>query len=347
MPDATRGTPRDVLDLLKIAQGWLAGGRRIALATVIDTWGSAPVPIGGQMVIADDESFQGSVSGGCIEADVIVAACEALSSGKVQRLRFGVTNETAWAAGLPCGGNIEVLIQPLGGGDALAFVNRLIDARTARRAVFVATSLETGARTLHENIEDLREPLANFFRSGRSGIVRADDGEYFAHALTPSPRLLIVGATHIAQALVAIAGSVGLSPAIIDPRESFVSQARFGDCEIAHAWPKDALPEIGLDPHTVVIALAHVDHIDDEALSCALRSPARYIGALGSTRNHAKRTERLARAGFSQADISRIHCPIGLDIGAVTPEEIALAIAAEVVLAFRGPKRGPKRQAPQ
>ncbi|MBU1211624.1 MAG: XdhC family protein [Alphaproteobacteria bacterium] len=331
--------PHDGLDLLKSTRDWLASGRNLALATVIDTWGSAPVPVGGQMIIADEEAFHGSVSGGCVETDVIVAACEVLNSGIPRRLRFGVGNETAWAAGLPCGGNIEVYVQPLGGEAALHFVDELIGARSTRRSVLVETDLATGARTLHHGIERMSKPLASFYRSGRSGIVASADGAYFAHSLAPSPRLFVIGATHIAQALVAIAGTVGLAPTIIDPRESFVSQTRFGGTRIAHAWPKDALPEIGLDTNTAVIALAHVDHIDDEALSCALRSPARYIGALGSARNHAKRIDRLAQAGFSHDDIRRIRSPIGLDIGAVTPEEIALAVAAEVVMAFRGPKR--------
>ncbi|KUO57812.1 MAG: hypothetical protein APF80_00735 [Alphaproteobacteria bacterium BRH_c36] len=338
MPDGTPETPRDSLDLLKTTHDWLASGRKLALATVIDTWGSAPVPVGGQMIVADDEDFQGSVSGGCVETEVIVAACEVLKTGTPQRLRYGVRNETAWTAGLPCGGNIEVFVQPLEGETALRYVDELIGARNARRPILVETDLATGALTLHQSTEHLRDPLARFFRSGRSGIVASGDGEYFAHSLTPSPRLLVIGATHIAQALVAIAGTVGLAPTVIDPRESFILQARFGGTKIAHAWPKDALSEIGLDTRTAVIALAHVDHIDDEALSCAMRSSARYIGALGSARNHAKRMDRLAKAGFSNDEIGRIRSPIGLDIGAITPTEIALAIAAEVVLAFRGPK---------
>lgn len=332
-------SPPARLDIWKNARDWLGDGRSITLATVIDTWGSSPVPLGGQMVIADDETFLGSVSGGCVETDVIVAAREVNESGELQRLRFGVTDETAWASGLPCGGNIQVLLEPLSGSAALELADAILAARRMRQALLVTTDLATGTRTLHATIDGLDNDLAARYRSGRSGIVRIGEAEVFAHALLPGARIIIVGATHIAQALVTISNVAELAPLVVDPRESFASVVRFGDTPVLHAWPKDAFAEIGLDPFTALVSLAHVEHIDDEALSCALRSPARYVGALGSTRNHQRRKARLAAAGFSNEEIARIRCPIGLDIGAVTPQEIALAIAAEVVAAFRGSKR--------
>ncbi len=339
MTDGCQRTTKNVLDIWKIVRAELSEGRNIAIATVIDTWGSSPVPIGGQMAILENGAFQGSVSGGCVETDVIVAASDSIETGRIQRLRFGVTNERAWESGLPCGGNIQILIQPLRGATDIQFTDRLIDARKTRRSALIETDLASGERTLHENCDSLREPLKTMYNSGRSGIFKSGSHETFVHTVMPSPRILIVGATHIAQALVAISETVNLSPIVIDPRESFASQARFSDTEIMRGWPKEVLPNNDLDAHTAVIALAHVDHIDDEALSYALSSPARYIGALGSTRNHARRQARLLEAGFLQADIDRIRSPIGIDIGAVTPEEIALAIAAEVVLSFRGSKR--------
>jgi xanthine dehydrogenase accessory factor len=328
------------LDIWANARDWLADGRAIGMATVIDTWGSSPVAVGGQMVIAGEEEFQGSVSGGCVETDVIVAALDAVSQRIPTRLSFGIANETAWASGLPCGGNIEILIEPLQGAADLAYAEAIITARNERRLLLVTTDLDSGTRTLYESTDNLHAKIVPLFQAGRSGFVRAAPTDVFAHAYAPSPRLYIVGATHIAQALVSISGILGLTPIVIDPRDSFASSTRFGATRILNAWPKAALGELGLDPFSAVIALAHVAHIDDEALSLALGSPARYIGALGSTRNHAKRRFRLSEAGFADEVIDRIHCPIGLDIGAVTPEEIALAIASEVVLAFRGPKRG-------
>ena len=328
------------LDIWANARDWLEQGRAIGMATVIDTWGSSPVAVGSQMVIAGEEEFQGSVSGGCIEADVIVAALEAVDKRTPKRLSFGIANETAWTSGLPCGGNIEIYVEPLQGPADLACADALLTARNERRMLLITTDLDSGTRTLQESNESLDSELASLFKSGRSGLVSRADGDVFAHAHTPSPRLYIVGATHIAQALVSIADILGLTPIIIDPRDSFASSARFTHKQLIKAWPKEALHELGLDPFTAVIALAHVAHIDDDALGPALKSSTRYVGALGSKRNHAKRRARLLEAGHANEAIDRIHCPIGLDICAVTPEEIALAIASEVVLAFRGPKRG-------
>mgnify|MGYP001825764719 FL=1 len=327
------------LDIWANAQDWLSQGRAIGMATVIDTWGSSPVAVGGQMVIASDEEFQGSVSGGCVEADVIVAALEAVSQNRPKRLRFGIANETAWASGLPCGGNIEILVEPLQGASDLAYAKAVNDSRNERRLLLVTTELESGQRKLHQSAEGLDPKIVPHLSAARSGLVSAAPTNVFVQVFAPSPRLYIIGATHIAQALVSISRILGLTPIVIDPRESFASSVRFGSARIVNEWPEAALAELGLDPFSAVIALAHVAHIDDEALSLALRSPCRYVGALGSNRNHAKRRARLSESGFSDQAIDRIHCPIGIDIGAVTPEEIALAIASEVVLAFRGPKR--------
>lgn len=327
------------LDIWANALDWLSQGRAIGLATVIDTWGSSPVAVGGQMVIASDEEFQGSVSGGCVEADVIVAALEAVSQNRPKRLHFGIANETAWASGLPCGGNIEILVEPLQGASDVEYTKAVNESRSQRHLLLVVTDLKSGERRLHRSTQGLHPKIVPLFDAARCGLVSTAPTDVFVHAFAPSPRLYIIGATHIAQALVSISGILGLTPIVIDPRESFASSVRFGTTHIVNEWPEAALTELGLDPFSAVIALAHVAHIDDEALSLALRSPCRYVGALGSNRNHAKRRARLSEAGFSDQAIERIHCPIGLDIGAVTPEEIALAIASEVILAFRGPKR--------
>lgn len=291
------------------------------------------------MAVFDTETFLGSVSGGCIEAEVIVAAEHQMTTMKTERHHFGISDEMAWTSGLPCGGNLQILVEPLRGPADAHLAESILAARKARRTVLIESNLATGERTLHQDKGSLEAPFVEMFVSGKSGLVLSHGQEVFAHVFAPAPRLLIVGATHIAQALVAIAGTVGLTPTVIDPRESFASQARFQGTEIVHGWPQEVMAGLGLDEHTGVIALAHVEHIDDEALACALSSPAGYIGALGSTRNHARRKDRLMAAGFTQAAVERIRSPIGLDIGAVTPQEIALAIAAEAVHARRGPKR--------
>lgn len=326
-------------DVWRTAAFWRDEGRPIALATVIDTWGSSPVAVGGQMIIASENEFQGSVSGGCVEAEVIASALDVIADGKPKRLSFGVADETAWAVGLPCGGMIEVFIEPLIGATANNFLRKLIAARDERRAILVETDLQTGDKVVHEDGPTMPTHLRDVFKAGRSKILPTPSNDIFVQSQIPQPRMIIIGATHIAQATIAIAGIIGLSCTLIDPRDAFASKSRFGDTPIVHAWPQDALPGLGLDEFTAIIALAHVAHIDDEALKLGLASKSRYVGALGSTRNHAKRRIRLAQAGVAESDIERIHCPIGLDIGALTPEEIALSLVSEVVLSFRGPKR--------
>ena len=163
-----------------------------------------------------------------------------------------------------------------------------------------------------------------------------------AIAIVPPARILVIGATHIAQVLAQISELAGYQVEIIDPRTAFASQDRFREFTVHAEWPQDALPKLGLDPYTAVVALAHVGHIDDEALKLAVKTECLYIGALGSSRNHAKRAERLKAAGITDAEIARIKSPIGLDIGAQTPAEIALSVMSEIVLAVRGTKRKAK-----
>ena len=338
-------TPDVEIDTLRAARAWLMRDGHVALATVVDTWGSAPVPVGGQMAIAADGQFQGSVSGGCIEGEIITEAGEVLQSGPPRTMAFGVADETAWNVGLPCGGQVRVFIERLDqatGG--LAFLDKAIGATTARTGLVVQTKLANGQRTVFERgAADVTTEIATRFRSGRSAIETMDDQEYFLQALVPPARVLIIGATHIAQLATQIAKLIGYEVLIVDPRTAFASPERFPDVAVHAEWPQDVLPRIGLDPYTAVVVLAHVAHIDDEALKIALRSNCLYVGALGSARNHAKRTERLTAAGFTAAEIGRIKCPIGVDIGAQTPAEIAVSVMAEVIGAVRGPK--PKKAA--
>ncbi|MDZ4843758.1 MAG: XdhC family protein [Hyphomicrobium aestuarii] len=330
-----------------------------ALVTVIDTWGSAPVPIGGQMAVAQDGRFAGSVSGGCIEADIMVAASKAMADGKHRVMSFGVTDETAWRAGLPCGGNIRVLIEPLTAATDRAVLERLAAAARTRETLIAVTDLGTGARRIVErdgiaaivatvldkqpDAPDVRD-LAHRLAGGDSRLVATPDGEVFCRTFAPPAQLVIIGATHIAQALVALAHIAGYRAIVVDPREAYATQDRFmgdrfGGVDIVADSPAEALERIGIDAFTAVIALAHVIHIDDEALKAALRGNARYIGVLGSRRNRDRRRDRLCAEGFSDAEIERIRSPIGLDIGALTPAEIAVAILAEVIETVRGKRR--------
>ncbi len=335
--------PQDIASPLAAARTWLNRDGAVALATVIDTWGSSPVPVGGQMAIATDGTFAGSVSGGCVEGEVIVAAEDAIASGKAQTLTFGIADETAWRVGLPCGGRISVRVERLQGVEDGHFLDEASGALAERRGLVVETNLLDGQRTLYRADDaDLPAEIAARFRSARSGLVKgAAEGEgsgRFLQALVPPARLVIVGATHIGQMLSGLARTTGYPVYVVDPRSAFAAPERFPGAEVAAEWPQDALPRIGLDAFTAVAVVAHVEHIDDEALTLALRSPARYVGALGSKRNHMRRIERLQAAGMTDAEIARIANPIGLDIGAETPAEIALSILAEVVRAMRGTK---------
>jgi xanthine dehydrogenase accessory factor len=338
-----RGPEVATIDVLGAARDWLARDGQVAIATVIDTWGSAPVPVGGQMAIAADGNFQGSVSGGCIEGDVIIEGGEAIEDGKPRTLTFGVADETAWRAGLPCGGQVRVLVERLGkdnGGDAL--LERAIAARESRRGLVIKTRLDDASRTLYERDDaNLPEDIANRFRTAKSQLIESPDGAVFVHALVPPARIIAIGATHIAQVLAQLAALTGYEIIVVDPRTAFADPARFGAAEakLIAEWPQDALPRLGLDPYTAVLTLAHVAHIDDEALKLAVRANCLYIAALGSSRSHAKRRERLLAAGITEEELARIKAPIGLDIGAQTPAEIAVSIMAEVILAVRGTKK--------
>ncbi len=332
--------PRNEIDVLKAARDWMARDGKVAVATVVDTWGSAPVPIGGQMVIGADGRFQGSVSGGCIEGEVIVEAEDIIGSGKPKTLTFGVADETAWRAGLPCGGTVKVYVERMDkatSGDLLA---RAVDAREGRKGLVVSTRLDSGKKQVYAREDaNLPDDIADRFSTAKSQLKEDPDGQVFLHAIVPPARILVIGATHIGQVLAEVARLSGYQIEIIDPRTAFASQDRFKDFTIHADWPQDVLPKIGLDPYTAVVALAHVGHIDDEALKLAVKADCLYIGALGSSRNHAKRRERLLAAGITEAEIAKIKAPIGLDIGAQTPAEIAVSVMAELIRAVRGTKR--------
>jgi xanthine dehydrogenase accessory factor len=337
----TTSSPAGEVDVLSAARNWLARDGRVAIATVVDTWGSAPVPIGGQMAVAADGNFQGSVSGGCIEGEIIMEAEDILASGQPKRLTFGVADETAWRAGLPCGGKVQVFVERIdakdGGADLL---DRAVAAGETRRGLVVRTHLADGRKEVFERSDaNLPQDIAERFRTAKSQLQETPDGDVFLHALVPPARILVIGATHIGQVLTQIARLASYEVTVIDPRTAFASADRFPDVKLLTEWPQDALPKVGLDPYTAVVALAHVGHIDDEALKLAVQSDCLYIGALGSSRNHAKRVERLKAAGITDSQIARIKAPIGLDIGAQTPAEVALSIMAEIVLAVRGVKR--------
>ncbi len=332
---------KEVLDDLT---RWLAAGEGdIALATVLATWGSAPRRVGAKMAFtAGGAAISGSVSGGCDEGAVIEAGSEALADGRPRRLRFGVADETAWGVGLACGGTIEVFVAPLnadayaaarrwsddGGRGALLTVVAGPEALLGRVAVVEEGRLVDGG--LGEGLEEGAPALA---AAPEPRLVAAAEGvEVFVDPIGPLPTLVMIGGAHIAVALARLAAVLGYRTVVIDPRRACGSAARFPDVDrLLPSWPDKALREEPLGAASAVVTLSHDPKIDDPALKAALASEAFYIGALGSRKTNAARRERLAAAGFSEAQLARIHAPVGLAIGAQTPEEIALAIMAEIV----------------
>ena len=315
------------------ALAWHRAGKGAALATVIETWGSAPRQSGSQLAISGTGEMTGSVSGGCVEGAVITEALDALQDRKSRILTFGVSDETAFAAGLACGGTIRVLVEPIGDGpEALpeALLEALIAARVAPRALAVVTSPATWTRPL---VQPGEAPATDArFKSDRSGM--EEDGRFIA-IHNPPLRLIVIGAVHIAQPLLAIARTCGYAPSLIDPRAAFGSEARFPGETILDDWPDEALARLAPDARTAIVTLTHDPKLDDPAIRFALNSPAFYLGCLGSTRTHAKRVERLTDAGFTPGQIARIHAPVGLDIGARTPAEIAVSILAQITETLR------------
>lgn len=311
----------------EIALNWHREGRGAALATVMETWGSAPRQPGSQLAVSGAGEIMGSVSGGCVEGAVVTEALEALQDGVPRILTFGVSDETAFSVGLACGGTIRVLVEPVGpAAPALSpdLLADLVAARTARRSVALEIRPEGWGRRLL----DAGDPAAAArMRADRSGL--EEDGRFIAVHNAPL-RLIVVGAVHIAQPLITIARTCGYDPVLVDPREAFGSAARFPGETILLDWPDDALKALAPDARTAIVTLTHDPKLDDPAIRFALRSPVFYLGCLGSPRTHAKRVERLAAAGFTPAEIARIHAPVGLDIGAKTPAEIALSVMAQV-----------------
>lgn len=316
-----------------VALDFIASGRPAALATVLSTWGSAPRRAGSQLAIAQDGAFFGSVSGGCVEGAVILAAQEALADGQCRVLEYGVADEDAFAVGLACGGNIRILVEPIavGNGPDKQMIEALAGAYAERRAIGYQVDLETWQRQL---INAESPDTAAMFAQDRSSL----EGHLFTAVFNPPLKMIIVGAVHISQTLAAIARMAGYGVYIVDPRKSFATAERFPDDAIVDIWPDEALAQIGTDARTAIITLTHDPKLDNPALETVLTGDAFYIGSLGSTRTHAKRVAHLQQAGFPDAQIARIHAPIGLNIGAASPAEIAVAIMAEVTEHLRRPE---------
>ncbi|MCH8180374.1 MAG: XdhC family protein [Proteobacteria bacterium] len=305
--------------VLQALLGWAAQGHRAALVTVVRTWGSAPRPPGAWMALRDDGLVQGSVSGGCIEDDLIARMRAGEFTGTPVLQRYGVTQDEAARFGLPCGGTLELLVEPTPDVPSLRrLAERLDEGRLLRRTVEVAS----GAVTLDD--------------ACRGDVLRWD-GLSLSTLHGPRWRLLIIGAGQIARCLAPMAQALDHAVSVCDPREEYAQEWGVPGAPLLAGMPDDVVTAFQPDPHTAIVALTHDPKLDDMALLEALKSPAFYVGALGSRVNNAARRERLRQHfDLSAEEVARLHGPAGLYIGSHTPPEIALSILAEITAVKNG-----------
>ena len=335
-------------DILAELDRWVPEGEPIALATVIQTWGSSPRRAGAKMAFTPSGKITGSVSGGCVEGAVYDAGIQVLKTKRPQLLHFGVANETAWEVGLACGGSIDIFIKPLDTDLFTALRSVLVEEQPAVLVTVVrgpddllgaellveASGRVTG--TLHQAVDARAGELAQeTLAQGRSRRVDLNgEIEIFLEVILPPATLIAVGGGHITVALVALAKTLGYRTVVIDPRSAFGNEQRFPDVDrLIQRWPNEAFQEVPISRSTAIAMLTHDPKLDDPALKIALPSPAFYVGALGSKTTQAKRRQRLLDEGLVEEQLDRLYGPIGLDIDAGTPEEIALSIMAEIVAA--------------
>lgn len=302
------------LQVMRQASNWRQSGHRVVLGTITRTWGSAPRPPGSSVAIRDDGLVTGSVSGGCIEDDLVDKARQgALASGRPQVVRYGIDADAAHRFGLPCGGLIELVLEP-------------VEARTQLDPLL--ERLERGERV--RRVLTLASGEVRLDPASQADELELTDTTLTTH-LGPSWRLLLIGAGQMTQYLAEMAHALGYEVIVCDPREEYATGFATPGARLVRTMPDDTVTELAPDGHTAIIALTHDPKLDDLALMEALRSPAFYVGAIGSRVNQAKRKERLMEHfGLTEAELARLHGPVGLRNGARTPPEIAVSILAEL-----------------
>jgi xanthine dehydrogenase accessory factor len=300
--------------VLKIALAWLQSGRRVALATVVQTWGSSPRPVGSWLAIRDDGQVVGSVSGGCVEDDLIRRVqVEILTRFAPELIKYGVSKDEAVRFGLPCGGTLQLLVEPR---PEISVLGEVLQKIEGREIVIRQVDLQSGRSTILPGAREDR-----FYLSGTT----------MQTLYGPRWRMLIIGAGQLSLYLANFALANDFDVVIIDPREEYSEGVKQEGIQYIQGMPDDVMQELGVDMHTAIVALTHDPKIDDLALIDALKSKAFYVGALGSHTNTHKRKERLQEFNLSSQELDRLHGPVGLSIGALAPPEIATSIMAEVI----------------
>lgn len=307
------------LQVIRTAHEWVGSGRRVVLATVIRTWGSAPRPIGALSAIRDDGMVVGSVSGGCVEDDMIARVKAGTLAGTAPATtRYGVSAEEAQRFGLPCGGTLELVLEPL---TAESGLEDLLSRIERHELVLRKLDMKTGRATTGP--AKWQDQLAF-------------DGATLSTVYGPRWRLLIIGASQLSVYLAQMAQALDYQVTVCDPRSEYTDLWSVPGADLKRGMPDDVVTAMNLDGHSAVVTLTHDPKLDDMALLEALKSPAFYIGAIGSKKNNDARRQRLAEFDLSQAEIARLHGPVGLKIGSKTPPEIAVAILAEMTAIRNG-----------
>jgi xanthine dehydrogenase accessory factor len=329
-----------VREILSELDRWRARGDRIAMARVVATRRSAPRPVGSKLIVSETGELAGSISGGCVESEVVEAAREVLAGGEPRLVTFGISDDMALSVGLPCGGEIDVWIDE----PDRELLARLAEvARSEQRAVFFVDLDDGSDRLVLDGDNDVADEL---IRSGHSKIAEVHGRRLFADVFGPPPRLFVYGAVDTADALCAAARAIGWRTIVADARSRFATRERLPHAdEIIVAWPEEALAQVAPDHTTAILVLTHDDKFDLPLLTGALATEAYYIGALGSRRNQERRRERLLETGVEEADLERISGPAGLDIGAHTPAETAVSMLAEIMAVRAGRDGGRLRDA--
>lgn len=331
-------------DILTDYERFAKAGKPFGRAVVTSVWGSAPRPEGSSMLAALDGTIAGSVSGGCVESATALEIAEAIERGTPKLVTFGVTDERAWEVGLACGGTIKVFVEPrVGpslleaaggpGGEVLATI--VAGPGVGASVRVLETGRILGSLPVKPPDDELRDAALGALRhqTSVSRELETDSGQatFFLEVFPRQPRLVIFGGVQIAVALVPLAKALGYRTIVADGRESFIGRDRFPQAdELILAWPEEAFERIGLDSACYVCVLSHDPKFDEPALQVALRSPAAYVGAIGSRKTQTARRERLRETGLTEQQIKRLHGPIGLDLGGRQPAETALAILAEM-----------------
>ena len=333
-------------DIYADVSKWIGEGQKVALATVIKTWGSSPRTTGAKMAVNQKGGITGSVSGGCVEGAVVSACMETIKDGKPQFLHFDVQDETAWEVGVACGGEIDVFVRLLT-PDVMETFDKAEQSELTLGLVTVVQGPVSllgseiavfpdgeNVGKIDRDIDQEAIQMAIFhLESGQPYLASfSPEIDLFIDVMPPPPTLVIVGGVHIAVALVKIAKASGYRVIVVDPRRQFGTQVRFPEADqIIQKWPDEAFEEIPLTSNTAVAMLTHDPKIDDPGLLAVLPSDVFYVGALGSRKTQASRQKRLLEAGLNPVLLERINGPIGLKLGGRSPEEIALAVMAEVV----------------